>query len=363
MRYRCKSICISIKNSSISKNWENLNYYQCGFLINGHWSKEFSKNGEHGCAYTKLATSGGTVLLKDAEGSSTHTGSHVFRNYILALYHYARVRSLIFIFPWATFISVLIAAKGYPDPLTAAMAVGASYLVALAAYSYNDVVDLNVDRINASDRPLVSGRVTRKEVITLVWILNGSALAIAAMINAYTAAIALILILMGIVYSHPKTHYKDIFPLKTLLTATGAALVSLMGGLAVGNLSMYVIYAALIFFAFESILAPLGDIHDVKGDRAAGRRTLPIVLGLKPTIVMMIMIAVSIALTTVIVSNLININITSLMMIIATCSVAVAVLRGLLHNYDNRLYVKKTRHMMRFVHMFLQFALFIGIIL
>ena len=289
--------------------------------------------------------------------------SAVLRTYITALWHYVKVRSLIFIFPWATFISVLIATNGNPDPLTAVMTVSISYLIALAAYTYNDVGDLNVDRINGSNRPLISGRVGKKEIIRLVWILNGSALSIAMLINVSTVAIASVLILMGLVYSHPRTHYKDTFPLKTLLTASGAALVSLMGGLAVGNVSMHVMYAALVFFAFESILAPLGDIHDVKGDRASGRRTLPIVFGLTPTIVLMMLIAVSIAVTTVIVSDLMSISVIGIMMVIGACSASVVVLRGLLYNYDNRLYVKKTRYIMRFVHMFLQLGLFIGIIL
>lgn len=257
----------------------------------------------------------------------------------------------------------MIAANGNPDPLATVMAVSISYLIALAAYTYNDVEDIRVDRINATNRPLVSGKVGKKQIIRLVWILNGSALSIAALLNLYTAVIASVLILMGIVYSHPKTHCKDIFPLKTLLTASGAALVSLMGGLAVGNLSIYVIYAALVFFAFESILAPLGDIHDAKGDRAAGRRTIPIILGVTPTIAMMMMIAVSIALATVLISEVISISIIGIMMIITACSISVGLLRRVLHDYDNRRYMTKTRYSMRFVHMFLQLGLFIGIVL
>jgi len=300
--------------------------------------------------------------MLDAEIDRSDICSFNLLNYVRTFGHYAKSRSLIFIFPWATFISVLIAANGYPDPLAAGMAVSASYLVLLAIYSYNDVVDLNVDRINAPDRPLVSGRVAKKEVIRLVWILNGSALAIATMINLYTTLIVAILILIGILYSHPKTHYKDIFPLKTLLTATGAAIASLIGGAAMDNLSLYVIYAAMVFFAFECVLASLGDIHDLRGDKAAGRRTFPIVLGLMPTIVMMMIIIMSIALTAVMVSNLLSINIIGLMMIIAICGMSAAMLRGLLRKYDNRPYVKRTRYAMRFVHVFLQFALFIGII-
>jgi geranylgeranylglycerol-phosphate geranylgeranyltransferase len=257
----------------------------------------------------------------------------------------------------------LIASNGLPDPFTAGMAVGAGYLIMLAVYSYNDVVDLNVDRINAPNRPLVSGRVNKKELARLIWILNGSGLALAAMINLETLAAASALILLGIVYSHPKTHYRDIFPLKTLLTATGALLVSLMGGFAVGNLSPYVIYAGFVFFAFECVLASLGDIHDVKGDKSGGRRTFPIVIGLNSTIAMMMMICASIAVTTIMISGIFSINNVGLMMVIATCSIAIAVARGLLRNHDNRIYVRNSRHVMRFVHVFLQLALFIGVIL
>jgi geranylgeranylglycerol-phosphate geranylgeranyltransferase len=303
-------------------------------------------------------------LLREPEKHTSKVGlSTAFLNHIAVLRYYAKSRSLIYIFPWATFVSVLIASNGYPDPLTAAMAVGSSYLIMLAVYSYNDVVDLNVDRINAPNRPLVSGRVNRKELTRLIWILNGSGLALATMINLQTLAIASAVLLLGIVYSHPRTHYGDIFPLKTLLTATGAALVSLMGGLAVGNLSPYIIYAALVFFTFECVLASLGDIHDVKGDKTVGRRTFPIVIGLRSTIAMMMMICASIALTTVMISGIININNIGLMMIIAVCSIAIARLRGLFYNHDNRPYVKNTRHVMRFVHVFLQLAVFVGMIL
>ena len=303
-------------------------------------------------------------MLRELENRGSKAEfSTVCRNHIAVLWHYAKSRSLIYIFPWATFISVMIASNGYPDPLTAGMAVGAGYLIMLAVYSYNDVVDLNVDRINAPNRPLVSGRVNKKELTRLIWILNGSGLALAAMINIETLAVASALVFLGIVYSHPRTHYRDIFPLKTLLTATGAALVSLMGGLAMGNLSPYVIYAALVFFTFECVLASLGDIHDVKGDRTVGRRTFPIVIGLRSTIAIMMMICASLAMTAVAISGIINISNTGLIMIIATCGIAVAVVRGLLHNHDNRIYVKNTRHVMRLVHVFLQLALFVGIIL
>ncbi len=329
----------------------------------GHTWWEFSILGELCWLESLAADVEGIVLLKHPQKRSSITSlTDVFQTYVAILGYYVKARSLVFIFPWATFISLLIATNGHPNPFTAGMVVSASYLIMLAIYTYNDVVDLKVDRINAPNRPLVSGRVSKKGVIRLVSILNGTALLITSMINFYTMATASVLILLGVAYSHPKTSYKDIFPLKTLLTATGAALVSLMGGLAAGNLSPYIIYAATVFFVFESILAPLGDIHDVKGDRAAGRRTFPIVLGLRPTIVMMIMMSALIALVSVIARSLVNINSIGLMMIVAVCGVAVAILTGLLSKYDDRMYTMKIRHRMRFIHVLLQLALFIGMI-
>lgn len=294
--------------------------------------------------------------------SKSSTSQNVILRHVNTFCHYAKARSLIFIFPWATFISVLIAANGFPDPITTVMIVGASYFILLAIYSYNDVVDLNVDRINDPNRPIASGRVSKKEVIRLVWILNGSALILTSMINLQTTVIASILILLGVIYSHPKTNYKDRFPLKTLITAVGAALASLMGGLAVGGFSPQVMYAALLFFLFESVLAMLGDIHDLHGDKAAGRRTFPIVAGIKATIMLMTIILTSIAITTILINELIQISIIGLLMIIILCTLGTYVFKGLFFNYNNRYYIGKTRRRMRYIHIFLQLSLFLGII-
>ena len=49
-----------------------------------------------------------------------------------------------------------------------------------------------------------------------------------------------------------------------------------------------IVYVALFFFAFFFILGPLGDIGDLKGDKIVGRRTFPIVLGIRSTITIML---------------------------------------------------------------------------
>ncbi len=204
-----------------------------------------------------------------------------------ALLRYAKARWLIFNFPWATFVALMLAYDGAIDPVVGILAIGSSYLILLATYTYNDAQDLEVDRVNDPSRPFASGKVTKEHIIRLTWMLNGIALLMSGLINMQTLAIAGILVLLGILYSHPKTSFKDRFPYKTLVTSFGAMLASLIGGLANGEVSLDILYAAFAFFALCTVLALLGDISDIKGDKASNRRTLPIVIGQKKTVIVM----------------------------------------------------------------------------
>src|SRR5205085_6560499 len=125
----------------------------------------------------------------------------------------------------------------------------------------------------------------------------------------------------------------------TVVTAAGAALLSLLGGTAASSgvgaigavsgiyandiitttttiiitnattiFSLPICYAALFFFAFFFILGPLGDIADLKGDRAGGRRTFPIVIGMKPTLMVMLSVPILILLVTLLTYIIVHLN-------------------------------------------------------
>ncbi|MEO9362875.1 MAG: UbiA family prenyltransferase [Nitrososphaera sp.] len=214
------------------------------------------------------------------------------KQHLLLFLHYVKARSNVYIFAFATFVSFLIGSNGNYDIFIALRAAAACYFLALATYIYNDVTDFKVDRINKTNRPSVTGKASRKQLAGLVSVLFGSSLALAATINVQTLLIASLCIALGVTYSHPRFNLKEKFPLKTVITAAGAALSSLLGGAAVANISFPVVYAALSFFLFFFVLGPLGDIGDLKGDRASGRRTFPIVLGTRTTLMMMFSVPV-----------------------------------------------------------------------
>lgn len=83
---------------------------------------------------------------------------------------------------------------------------------------------------------------------------------------------------------------KDKFPLKTIVTASGGALASVLGGIIVISNDNTNYILAFSFFLSWFILGPLGDVADVKGDKKVGRRTFPVVLGMKSTLLLMYLI-------------------------------------------------------------------------
>ena len=276
--------------------------------------------------------------------------------------YYAKARSNVYIFALATLVSLFLGTHANLDPIIVAKVVTASYFLALGAYVYNDMTDLEVDKINRTNRPSVTGKATGSQLANLVSFLFGVSLLLAATLNFYTIFISIFFILLGIAYSHQRFNLKDKFPLKTVVTASGAALLSLLGGAAVTGLSWPVIYAALFFFAFFFILGPLGDIGDLKGDRAGGRRTFPIVLGMKLTL--MVMLSVPIIILSLTISSDIILHLNSktfgIYPIVGTSLATLGLLLHISKRLNDVSVIKSTRPKMRYLHVLMQISLLVA---
>ncbi|HEY6885729.1 MAG TPA: UbiA family prenyltransferase [Nitrososphaeraceae archaeon] len=349
------------------------------------------------------------VKLHENKNSYLNTKLKVYQNnkqnntvfeYFRTFIYYAKARSNVYIFAFATLISLILGSHGFANvnPIIASGVVAASYFMALATYIYNDITDFELDKINKTNRPSVTGKATKKQLVVIVSVLNAIALLLTSFINFYALFISITFILLGVAYSHPKLNLKDKFPLKTVVTAAGAGLLSLLGGIAAPALittndnyydnSLYsllplpTIYAALFFFAFFFILGPLGDIGDLKGDRAVHRRTFPIVIGIRPTMIVMISIPVTIMLMTmplvydcfynikqsdhsaVVIGSgitsshgIVHINQSGIYLIIGTSLATLVFILRINKKTNDVLAIKSTRPKMRFLHIMLQISL------
>ena len=148
-------------------------------------------------------------------------------------------------------------------------------LIAGAANSLNDVLDLEIDRINRPERPLPSGLVS-VTTARLVWGLGTVAgVALAAFLSLTHLALALGAVGLLVVYN---VSLKRVLLLGNVVVAFVIGLALVYGGWAVGPLGPALVGAG---FAFLTTLARemIKDIEDGAGDAAAGVRTLPLVYG------------------------------------------------------------------------------------
>ncbi|PSQ24231.1 geranylgeranylglycerol-phosphate geranylgeranyltransferase [Halobacteriales archaeon QS_8_65_32] len=166
-------------------------------------------------------------------------------------------------------------------PLAASGAALATALSVGAGNAINDYFDREIDRINAPDRPIPSGLVAPREALVFSGCLFCGAIVAALFLPLLAIVIALFNLLALVAYTEL---FKGLLGVGNALVAYLGGSTFLFGGAAVGDLGVAVItlfsFAALATFARELVK----DVEDVAGDREKGLRTLPIVVGERPSL-------------------------------------------------------------------------------
>jgi 4-hydroxybenzoate polyprenyltransferase len=173
-----------------------------------------------------------------------------------------------------------------------------SLLIASGMYILNDLVDADLDRANGKNRPIPSGRVSRRQAWFFVLATNGVAIVLSTLtFSMISMWIVLPMLLIGVMYSAPRIALMNRFIAKTLSIAIFYALCALLGitsnyGIesAIENPVVPMFSMALLGIMIF-ISSTLNDLGDVAGDRAANRRTIPVVIGPAKTISSLLVLA------------------------------------------------------------------------
>lgn len=174
-----------------------------------------------------------------------------------------------------TFISVLAAAfisagEYFPFNTVLSAAIAAA-LVAAAGNVINDYFDVEIDKIAHPDRPLINGKILKKNALNFYFLLNLAALIIAYFISTTVFGIVLLSIILLLLYSFS---LKKIILFGNYIIAWLTGMVFIYGGLVAGNVTAAVI-PALFAFLINFIREIVKDIQDIKGDLTAGVVTFP----------------------------------------------------------------------------------------
>ena len=176
-----------------------------------------------------------------------------------------------------------------PVPLTAwvgiKIALGTVMAAVLNAASnvLNQVTDLEADLINKPGRPLPSGRVGAEEAIKLSGWLYVAAFALATPIGPQCTLLAGTAAVLTVAYSAPPLRWKAVPYLANVVIAIPRGILLKVAGWSCvrdfGRLEPW--YIGAIFGLFLLGATTTKDFADLRGDAAAGFRTLPVVHGVR----------------------------------------------------------------------------------
>ncbi len=143
----------------------------------------------------------------------------------------------------------------------------------------NDYYDVEIDRINYPNRPVVRKALTSFQLKILAIIHIIISLILAGWGGIFTIIYICNIIVILFLYSVPKVRIKKtIFATCVIGGISGIAI--LIGGSVSSNTNEN-LYMALWVTVGLSLLGPIKDFKDIEGDRTAGMKTLPVIFGIK----------------------------------------------------------------------------------
>jgi geranylgeranylglycerol-phosphate geranylgeranyltransferase len=171
----------------------------------------------------------------------------------------------------------ILAIGKLPPILNAATGFLCAFFISASAIILNDYFDYDVDLVNAPERPLPSGSVSKNEALWLTAVTSLFGLAAALYFGLPVLGLAFVLWVIGILYNW---RFKQTGLPGNLMVCLSVASTFLLGGISTGDFSNGIIwvFAAMAFFIDlgEEIA---GDAMDMEGDQKRGSRSIALIKG------------------------------------------------------------------------------------
>jgi geranylgeranylglycerol-phosphate geranylgeranyltransferase len=300
------------------------------------------------------------VILEVSKPSTTQRRS--FLEPLRSFASLARSEYRVTMFVWSLVIAYLLATNLKPNLLQIGELVIAWYFVSFGVYVFNALTDVEEDRIDHPGRPLASRSVPVQDAWGIFVVAEGIGFATSLLVGIPCLIFVLASFLLGIAYSHPSVRAKRRFPFKVLVSVSGAVIVSICGGIVAGNLNAAVYFSAVFFGLFAMVTLLLGDVSDIRGDTAAGVKSLPVVIGARNSIFLISCIPLAIAFIGVAFFRMANLNPLFPFLIVIITAYSSLNIISLLGKYDDYEFVGRVKSRMRLVHFAIQFSLLLGLL-
>ncbi len=166
-------------------------------------------------------------------------------------------------------------AGGSIEPRALLLGMASAALVGACGNIFNDVIDLEIDRLNRPDRPLPNGRVSRRAATLFGLLVAAAALTCARRVGPVHLSLAATVLVALLVYDR---WLKRRAVVGNLVVSAAAAAALPYGGLLGADWTATLV-PALFAFCLHMAREIVKDVEDMDGDRLVGARTLPVRIG------------------------------------------------------------------------------------
>ena len=172
--------------------------------------------------------------------------------------------------------------------------------IAAAGYIINDYYDVKIDLINKPDRVVVGKNITRRFAILFHVLFSGLGIMVGLLLSWRLALVDVFSVFLLWLYSNNLKRLPFIGNF-TVALLTGISIYCVDIFYKTGN-SLIIIYALFSFF-MTLVREIIKDMEDLKGDNTFGCRTLPIVLGIRKTKIVIYVILIIFSLTVLVLNR------------------------------------------------------------
>ncbi len=174
-------------------------------------------------------------------------------------------------------IGELLALGAFPPLDRLGLGFACGFLLSASALIANDYFDLEVDRVNAPQRPLPSGLLSPAEALALALLTALIGLAAAWLFNPLTLGFSVVVWALGFLYNW-KLKAAGLWG--NLIVCTSVAMTFVLGAIGVGQPWNKLVWLfALMVFVFDLAEEIAGDAMDAEGDRKRGSQSFAITHG------------------------------------------------------------------------------------
>jgi len=178
----------------------------------------------------------------------------------------------------AVLVAETIGLGSLPSPTEAVFGFLTAFMLLAGTMVFNDIQDVQVDRINSPDRPIPSGRVTLRQAYALSIVFSALALISSLVLGVLTFLTALVALALMAYYN---TRGKKTGLLGNVVVSFNVALPFFFGGLAVNSLRPLLFIFFLVAFLANTAREVAKGIADIAGDSSKGILTIAVTQGPK----------------------------------------------------------------------------------